>query len=68
MEVYAGAPEGDATKDCSVKADGMPVPEFRAVARPQASPTEIGVGFLWEESPSRSRALGAAQDLDETCT
>lgn len=63
MEVYAGAPEGDGTKDCSVKADGMPVPEFRAVAvRDAPVPVENRNGTINDASClDRTRVFGVVR-------
>jgi FAD/FMN-containing dehydrogenase len=67
VEVYAGDPEGDGDKDCSVRADGMPVPESRVVAvRDAPVPVEDRNGTINDASClDRTRVFGVVRAQHE---
>ena len=67
VEVYAGAPDGDGGKDCSVRADGMPFPESGAVQiRDVPVPVEDRNGTINDASClDRTRVFGVVRAQHE---
>ena len=69
VELYAGGPEGDGDKACSMSADGMPVPEFHMVTvRDAPLPVENRNGTINDAScldETRVFGVGHAQHEDE---